>query len=69
MKQFTLVVLLATTLGGSGGCCCFRKKETVAVAPVCAPPVMAYSNPCAPACTSAPVTYGMPTSSYMMPMQ
>jgi hypothetical protein len=44
----------------STGCCLCRKRETVAAAPVCAPPVMACPSPCAPAYAPGSVSYGMP---------
>jgi hypothetical protein len=67
MKRTSLAVFLLVI--ASSGCCLCRKRETVAAAPMCAPPALACPSPCAPACAPGAVTYGMPTTTNYIPMQ
>jgi hypothetical protein len=69
MKRVSLVVVLAVSLGSIGCSCCRRNPpQTVAACPAPAPMC---PNPCGPGAVTYGYGsgYGMPTQSYMAPMQ
>jgi hypothetical protein len=71
MRRMSIVLVALTLVTSVSGCsCCRRRQQVVAPAPVpVCPPVAvcppASYDPCAP----QNVTYGMPTTGYMMPAQ
>ncbi len=71
MRRTSLVLALATLVLSVSGCSCFRKRQQVAAPQpmaVCPPVAVCPPIACDP-CAPQAVTYGMPTTGYMMPAQ
>jgi hypothetical protein len=70
MKRVSLIALLAVALGSTGCSCCRRNPPATVAA--CPAPAPMCPNPCAPGAVTygyGSGGYGMPTNTYMAPMQ